>query len=176
VLVYLVLDQPRWTEFDAHYLPGTDQLAARLSEPRNYRESADDPAGVTVLCAEVPSSVGDETWTSSDADLAARMVDDLARLGLPPVRPVEVKTVRLPRVYPLYRPGFERDLAALESWVADHPALITFGRQGLFVPDNTHHALAMADAAAGALALDGQFDRTAWRRSRDGFRTHVVED
>ncbi len=176
VLVYLVLDQPQWTEFDAHYLPGPDQLAARISEPRNYRDSADDPAGVTVLCAEVPASVADAVWTSSDADLAARLVDDLARLGLPPVRPVEVRTVRLPRVYPVYRPGFEWDLAALEWWLADHPRLASFGRQGLFVPDNTHHALAMADAAASAVGADGTFDHEAWSRARAGFRTHVVED
>ena len=74
------------------------------------------------------------------------------------------------------RPGFEWDLVALEWWLADHPRLVTFGRQGLFVPDNTHHALAMADAAAGALAADGTFDHDAWARSRAAFRHHVVED
>ena len=176
VLLYLVLDQHQWTEFDAHYLPGEDQLAARLSEPRNYRDSASDPAGVTVLCGEVPATVGDQAWTATDADLSARLVEDLARLGLPPVRPVEVRTVRLPRVYPVYRPGFEWDLAALEWWLADHPRLVSFGRQGLFVPDNTHHGLAMADAAAGAVASDGSFDHANWSRSRDQFRAHVVED
>lgn len=176
VLVYLVLDQPQWSTFDAHYLPGADQLAARLSEPRNYRDDPDDPVHTTVLCAEVPATVGDATWTATDDDLAARLVDDLARLALPAVRPVEVRTVRLPRVYPIYRPGFEWDLAALEWWLADHPRVVSFGRQGLFVPDNTHHALAMADAAAEALGPDGSFDRPAWSRSRDAFRTHVVED
>jgi len=176
VLVYLALAQRQWTGFDAHYLPGADQLAARLSEPRNYRDSNDDPDDVTVLCAEVPATVGDATWTSSDADLADRLVGDLARLGLPTIRPCEVRTVRLPRVYPLYRPGFEWDLTALEWWLADHPRLVSFGRQGLFVPDNTHHALAMADAAVDAIGPGGSFDHDAWRRSRDGFRTHVVED
>lgn len=176
VLVYLVLAQRQWTAFDAHYLPGADQLAARLSEPRNYRDSTDDPDDVTVLCAEVPATVGDATWTSSDIDLADRLVGDLARLGLPAVRPVEVRTVRVPRVYPLYRPGFEWDLTALEWWLADHARVVSFGRQGLFVPDNTHHALAMADAAVDAIGPDGSFDHDAWRRSRDGFRSHVVED
>ncbi len=176
VLVYLALGERQWTAFDAHYLPSADQLAARLSEPRNYRDSTDDPDDVTVLCAEVPATVGDTTWTSSDADLADRLMADLARLGLPVVRPVEVRTVRLPRVYPLYRPGFEWDLTALEWWLADHRRLVSFGRQGLFVPDNTHHALAMADAAVDAIGPDGSFDHQAWRRSRKGFRTHVVED
>ncbi|CAN5561764.1 NAD(P)/FAD-dependent oxidoreductase [soil metagenome] len=176
VLVYLVLDQPPWTAFDAHYLPGPDQLAARVSEPRNYRDSSEDPAGTTVLCAEVPATVGDDVWQTSDADLAARLVEDLARLGLPAVRVSGVRTVRLPRVYPVYRPGFEWDLTALEWWLADHPRLASFGRQGLFVPDNTHHALAMADAAARAVRRDGTFDHRSWSASRNDFRTHVVED
>lgn len=176
VLVYLVLPQAQWTGFDAHYLPGADQLAARVSEPRNYRRSDDDPGDVTVLCGEVPSTVGAGTWLASDADLAARLVSDLARLDLPSVRPTEVRTVRLPSVYPVYRPGFEWDLASLEWWLADHPRIVSFGRQGLFVPDNTHHALAMADAAVAAVRPDATFDHGSWSRSRDGFRTHVVED
>lgn len=182
VLVYLVLDRPSWTSFDAHYLPATEHSAARISEPRNYRDSAEDPAGRTVLCAEVPATVGDATWTATDEDLAAGLVDDLTRLGLPAVRPVEVRTVRLPLVYPLYRPGFEWDLVALEWWLADQPRLVSFGRQGLFVPDNTHHALAMGAAAVASISpartgsADATFDQDGWRRARDRFRSHVVED
>lgn len=176
VLVYLTLPLQQWTTFDAHYLPGTAHLAARVSEPRNYRDSASDPHGITVVCAEVPATVGDAVWTASDADLAARLLDDFRRLGLPAVAPADVTTVRLPRVYPLYRPGFEWDLVALEWWLAEHPRLVSFGRQGLFVPDNTHHALAMADAAANALRSDGRFDRHAWAKARAGFHHHVVED
>lgn len=176
VLVYLVLDGAPWTPFDAHYLPGTELLASRLSEPRNYRDAPDDPVGTTVLCAEIPATVGDATWSATDADLASRLVEDLRRLGLPAVRPVEVRTVRLPRVYPLYRPGFEAHLAGLERWLDQHPQVVSFGRQGLFVPDNTHHALAMAEAAVAAISPDGRFDHAAWSASRDGFRGHVVED
>jgi protoporphyrinogen oxidase len=175
VLVYLVVDRPRWTEFDAHYFPEADVAFGRLSEPKNYRDGR-DPADHTVLCAEVPADVGDATWDASPADLGAMVREALVRLGLPDPEPVEVEVRRLPRVYPRYRVGFESDLAALERWAADHPRLLTFGRQGLFVPDNTHHALAMGSAAASALRSDGTFDGAAWRRARDGFREHIVED
>ena len=175
VLVYLVVDRPRWTEFDAHYFPAADNPVARLSEPKNYRDGP-DPADVTVLCAEVPADVGDATWNASDAELGAVVRDALLRLGLPDPAPVAVEVRRLPRVYPRYRVGFEADLAALEAWAAAQPRLLTFGRQGLFVPDNTHHALVMGSAAAAALGADGAFDETAWRAARDGFRAHVVED
>jgi protoporphyrinogen oxidase len=175
VLLYLVLDRPQWTAYDAHYFPAPDVFASRLSEPRNYRDNPDDPADRTVLCAEIPCWPGDDVWRAADTDLAVRLGEELVAAGLPPARPVEVAARRLPHVYPVYRPGFADDLAALERW-ASTAGLVTFGRQGLFTPDNTHHALAMGWAAADALRSDGAFDHAAWRVAREGFRSFVVED
>jgi protoporphyrinogen oxidase len=176
VLLYVVVDQPRWTTFDAHYFPGLDIAASRLSEPCNYRTNPEDPADRTVLCAEIPCDVGDATWSASDDDLAERLADELAALGLPRVRPTTVTSRRLPRVYPVYRPGYQEHVATLERWASGLPGLLTFGRQGLFTPDNTHHAMAMGWAAADALATDGTFDTDAWTSARDGFNSFVVED
>jgi protoporphyrinogen oxidase len=175
VLLYLVLDRPQWTEYDAHYFPAPGVVASRLSEPRNYRENPEDPADRTVLCAEIPCWLGDDVWCSADADLAGRLGQELVAAGLPPARPVDVASRRLPHVYPVYRPGFTADLAALDSW-ATTAGLVTFGRQGLFTPDNTHHALAMGWAATEALSPEGTFDHAAWRAARDGFRSFVIED
>ena len=176
VLLYLVLDRPRWTEFDAHYFPGPEVVAARVSEPRNYRDDPAQPRDVTVLCAEIACWEGDDLWSAPDDDLAARLSAELAASGLPAPNPVAVESRQLPRVYPVYGPGFAADLAALESWASGVDGLVTFGRQGLFTPDNTHHALAMGWAAAAALGPDGRFDDSAWRAARDGFRSFVVED
>jgi protoporphyrinogen oxidase len=171
VLVYLVIDRPAWTEFDAHYFPSLDVLPARVSEPKRYRDNAADPRDRTVLCAEVACTIGDDVWRADDDALGARVADDLARCGLPAARPVEVVTLRLPRVYPVYRPGFEWDVARLLRWVDQLPALRVLGRQGLFVPDNTHHVLAMGWDCAATADDDG-----AWARSLDSYRTNVVED
>ncbi len=176
VLLYLVLDRPRWTEFDAHYFPGPDVLAARVSEPRNYRDDPAQPADRTVVCAEIACWVGDGVWTAPDDVLADRLARELGATGLPVPRPVAVESRRLPRVYPVYRPEAADDLAAVEAWAGDLDGLITFGRQGLFTPDNTHHALAMGFAAADALRPDGTLDAELWRARRDGFRGFVVED
>jgi protoporphyrinogen oxidase len=176
LLVYLVLDRPQYTEYDAHYFPAYANPVARLSEPKNYRRSEGDPADRTVLCAEVPCSVGDSWWNATDAELGEMVAHALEWEGLERPRPAHVEVHRLPRVYPVYRVGFERDLAALEAWAASMPRVISFGRQGLFVPDNTHHALAMGAAAAAALQPDGSFDHAGWTTARDGFRAHVVED
>ena len=176
VLVYLVVDRPQWTEFDAHYFPGPEVPASRVSEPKNYRCNPDDPPGRTVICAELPCWVDDDTWNRTPDELADRLARSLTAIGLPDPEPTSVEVRRLPRVYPVYRPGFEWDLSTIELWLASDPRLVTLGRQGLFVPDNTHHALAMGWAAADAIGRDGRFDAGAWAAARDRFRAHVVED
>jgi hypothetical protein len=86
-----------------------------------------------------------------------------------------VRVRRVPRVYPTYQVGFEADFNIVDRW-ADTSCVLTFGRQGLFAHDNTHHALAMAWGAADALDGDGHLDAIKWAAARDRFRDHVVED
>jgi hypothetical protein len=54
--------------------------------------------------------------------------------------------------------------------------LITFGRQGLFVHDNVHHAFYMAYSAAKCLGDNGYFDHDQWQDFKLIFDTFVVED
>ena len=107
VLVYLVLAQRRWTEFDAHYFPSPTSWRPGCPSPGNYRDDADDPTDRTVLCAEVPCGFGDEIWPALPARWPIDWSAELAALGLPPIRPCRRGgPPRLPRVYPVYRPGF----------------------------------------------------------------------
>jgi protoporphyrinogen oxidase len=175
ILVYLTLDQDQFTEFDAHYFPGADVSITRLSEPKNY-SALGVPKGQTTLCFELPCDADDATWKASDEDLGRQVANDLATAGLPLARPpIAVLTRRLRQAYPLYLNGYEKAFATLDGWADTLPSLLTFGRQGLFAHDNTHHALSMAYAAAECLSATG-FDRAKWRSYRTEFATHVVED
>lgn len=175
-LVYLVVERPRWTESDAHYFPELDVPMSRVSEPKNYRDAPADPRDVTVLCAEVPCSVGDEVWSAPPEQLGATVADALAREGLPAVEPSEVEVRRVAHAYPVYDLEYADNFVTLDAWAASQPALLTFGRQGLFMHDNTHHALAMAWAAADALGAAERADSGAWSAARERFAAHVVED
>jgi protoporphyrinogen oxidase len=175
ILVYLELDVDQFTEYDAHYIPDERICFTRLTEPKNYA-ALGAPRGRTILCAEVPCSTEDPWWTMGDAELGERVARDLAVAGLALSRPpVNVFTRRLRQAYPIYQKGYEVPYGILDGWVESLPRLLSYGRQGLFAHDNTHHALAMAYAAVECLN-DGEFDEAAWARHRRVFESHVVED
>jgi protoporphyrinogen oxidase len=175
VLVYLALAQDRWTSFDAHYLPGPEVVASRVSEPKRYRDGP-DPQGRTVLCAEVPCTPGDGVWSAPGDELAGAVAVGLEAMGLPAVRPFAVETRRLPAVYPVLRRGDEERLATVHGWVDSLPGVVTLGRGGLFAHDNTHHVLALAREAAACLRPDGAWDGARWAAARAEADAAVVED
>jgi protoporphyrinogen oxidase len=176
ILIYLVLEQAQFTEYDAHYFPELAVPISRLSEPKNYSASV-EPRDCTVLCAELPADPGDEHWGLSDEELGKRLCAWLGTVGLP-VRAKARKTLtrRLGQAYPVYDRDYERHFKTMDQWLAGIEGLLTFGRQGLFAHDNTHHAMAMAHAACDCLRPDGSFDRARWSEYRLEFETHVVED
>lgn len=175
ILIYLVLEMDRFTEYDAHYFPERDIPITRLSEPKNY--SLAPLAGQTILCAELPCSVKDGVWQASDEELGRLVLDALARVGLPCRAPLRrVVTRRLQHAYPIYTRDYRRHFDCLDSWVSRIDGLLTFGRQGLFVHDNTHHTLGMAYAAGECIGTAGELDRERWLEYRRQFETHVVED
>lgn len=175
LLIYLELPSNSFTEYDAHYFPGADLTITRLSEPKNYSAS-EEPRGRTTLCAELPCSPDDRWWQMTDAQLAEVVSNDLARAGLPRLpKPVAVHIKRLRHAYPIYGSGYEAAFETLDSWAEALPNMLTYGRQGLFAHDNTHHALFMAYSAVDCLH-GGVFDRARWKEYRRIFATHVVED
>lgn len=175
LLIYLVLEQDQFTEYDAHYFPGTDVLITRLSEPKNY--SLLGPKGSTVLCAELPCSQQDAVWSATPAALGALAIAALETAGLPVksrLRHVEVR--KLPQAYPIYTRDYACNLHVLDEWASGLEGIVSFGRQGLFAHDNTHHALAMAYALDESIGSDGALDGAQWAAHRQRFEKHVVED
>jgi protoporphyrinogen oxidase len=82
----------------------------------------------------------------------------------------------LPQAYPIYDRDYRRHFDSIDAWLNSLEGVVTFGRQGLFAHDNTHHALAMAYALDKCLDDTGTLDRTRWAAERVRFQQHVVED
>jgi len=175
ILIYMVLETEQFTEFDAHYFPDAEIAITRLSEPKNYGLA--ELPGRTVLCAELPCSQSDAVWRSSDPELGALMMKALAASGIPVrAKVIEVSSRRLPQAYPLYTLGYREHFERIDQWLNGLDGILTFGRQGLFAHDNTHHALAMAYAASDCMDDSGAVDVARWQEHRRAFQHHVVED
>ncbi len=177
ILVYVTLDVHQFSETDAHYFPEENVRFTRLSEPKNYFRDSLEPEGVTILCAEVPCTMDEPLWSMSDEELGEMVLKDMEAAGIPsPKAPRAVNTRRLRQAYPVYTMGYEHPFGVLDAWVEGVTGLLSYGRQGLFAHDNTHHALRMAYAAVDCLDSSGVFDHERWSQYRDEFRSHVVED
>lgn len=176
ILVYLILETDRFTEYDAHYFPELSIPISRMSEPKNYN-SATEPKGRTILCAELPCDPGEKWWDMSDEELGKHYCDWLGQLGLPVKVPViRTETRRIAHAYPVYDLDYQRHFETVDNWLSSLDGFLSFGRQGLFAHDNTHHAFAMAYAAADVLTAEGGIDRAAWAAHRHEFESHRVED
>ena len=176
ILVYLILETDRFTEYDAHYFPELSIPISRMSEPKNYN-SATEPKGRTILCAELPCDPGEKWWDMSDEELGQHYCEWLGNLGLPVKVPViRTETRRIAHAYPVYDLDYQRHFETVDSWLSSLDGFLSFGRQGLFAHDNTHHAFAMAYAASDVLTAEGGIDRAAWAAHRHEFESHRVED
>ena len=176
ILVYLILKTDRFTEYDAHYFPETSIPISRMSEPKNYN-SAKEPKGLTILCAELPCDPGEKWWSMPDKELGEHFCQWLGQLGLPVTVPVvRCETRRLGHAYPVYDLDYQARFERIDAWVSGLKGLLNFGRQGLFAHDNTHHAFAMSYAAVDSMRDDGSVDATKWAAHRSEFESHRVED
>lgn len=174
VLVYIVVPRAQWTRYDAHYFPGAEVSFTRISEPKNYREG-DDPPDRTVICAEIPCDPHHDVWDETEERLLSTVRTQIVAVGLPdPGDRGEVRRVR--HAYPIYRLGSEGAFHRVAGWVDETRGVVSYGRQGLFAHDNTHHALVMARDAVACITPEGDFDEAEWKQARARFARHVVED
>ena len=175
IIAHLVVPRGQYTEFDAHYFPGLDITTARLSESKNYRDG-DDPEDLTVLCAELACWVDDDLWTLPSEDIGQLVQEDLERAGLPSTNHIHVEVQRLPSVYPVYEHSTVKARQTIDNWLHQPGRVVSLGRQGLGVPDNLHHVLAMGSSGAAALDESGLINQAAWQDSLHEFAQHVVQD
>ena len=147
-----------------------------MSEPKNY-SSAIEPKGRTILCAELPCDPGETWWGMSDDELGQAFCGWLSELDLPVTcNVIRTETRRLSHAYPVYDLGYQEHFDRIDQWLLGLEGLLVFGRQGLFAHDNTHHAFAMAYAAAECLDGRGKLDAAKWDAYREEFKHHTVED
>ncbi len=111
-----------------------------------------EPAGCTLLVAEVNCDPGDRLW-NDEAHVKEAVQADLEREGLLPRGEIlEMHIFRSRHAYPIYTLGYEDALAELLRGLSTLKNFETAGRQGRFQYINTHVAMKMGYDAADRLS------------------------
>ncbi len=112
-----------WNEPPAHaytavYIPDPEILFHRVSFPHSFSPRC-APAGSSIAMAEITANAGDGAWEMTDDRLLARVIADLARVGL--VDPAKItyrRVVRFRYGYPVYDLEYRQNVTALREAVA----------------------------------------------------------
>ncbi|MCD4775834.1 MAG: FAD-dependent oxidoreductase [Candidatus Aegiribacteria sp.] len=176
-MIFCILQLPisQYTPFDAHYFPGPETCFSRLSEPKNY-SLANTPSDRTGLCFEIPCGDEDELWELSNEEILRMVLDDLKKTDLPVPEVKDFTVRRKKNVYPVYDQSFSSHLDIIERHLRTFSRMVSLGRQGLFVHDNTHHTIDMGIAAVDCLSPALKWDADRWALHREKFNSHIVVD
>ncbi|MDP8256979.1 MAG: FAD-dependent oxidoreductase [Candidatus Alcyoniella australis] len=151
VCVFMIIDLEQVSDDTWIYFPNTAQIFGRSHEPRNWEREMSEP-GMTSLCLEIFCGPGDAAWELDDKALADLAVRDLVATGL--VARDKIRTAfieRVPDAYPLFRVGYERQLAVLTQYLSTLENLHPVGRTGRFAYLNMDEVVADALDLAGRL-------------------------
>jgi protoporphyrinogen oxidase len=158
-LLFLRLAQPQVSRNASIYVPDPALCISRLSEPRN-RSPEMAPPGETSLVVEVPCFSGDPVQQLSDDALAARVIDEVAGVGLVErARVIEWRHHFLANAYPVYSLDCAGTVAIVLDALAGIANLETVGRGGRFFYSHLHDQLrfgrdCVARLVAGAAHAD----------------------
>ena len=141
IIVAVMVDRDRVTDLTWIYVPERSIPFGRIHEPKNW-SSKMAPPGKTILVTEYFCFEGDETWQSTDDDLAQSAVKHLEGLGfLKKEEVLDTLVVRVKKAYPLLEVGYQESYAKITDYLQGFRNLQIIGRTGMFKYHNMDHAI-----------------------------------
>jgi protoporphyrinogen oxidase len=171
LLVYLHVNVPSLLEESWVFVPDPDIVFHRVSEQESF-DPGMTPDG-SIVCCEVMSSETRPLNAKSDQELIDACKAGLARMGYRGFEVRAARVIRLPRSYPVFRPGFEGKLDRILTAFDRIANFRTVGRQGSFSYIGTLDAMDMGYGCARWLDDRGA---DAWERERVRTRHYPVLD
>ena len=147
------------------YVHSPDVKMARISDYRNFSQEMGETADSHPMTVEYFCFPDDEIWTSSDAALVQRAVDELATMGIM-AGPERGFVVRSEKAYPVIERGFAEKIETIKAYLDQFENLLPIGRSGMFKYNNQDHAMATGIYATRTALGQGRFD--PWRVNIDG--------
>jgi len=175
ILIVLVARKDRISPDHWLYFPQESPLPTRACEPKNF-DSSLAPEGKTCLSCEITARRNESLWETKDDELADRVEREMTATGLLAREDIVSRfVIRRDWAYPIYRLGFEKNLATIWAFLGRIPNLVSVGRQGLFNHNNIDHSIVMGRRAAEAV-MASRTPARAWYESLSQFAHFRILD
>ena len=171
LLVFLHVDRSSLLDESWVFVPDPDIIFHRLSEQESF-DAGMTPDG-SIVCCEIMSSTRRPMGLRSDEELAAAVLEGLSAMGYRDFKVLDRRVIRLPRSYPVFRPGFESGLTELIGALDSFDNFRTIGRQGAFNYIGTLDAM---DIGYGFADWIAQGMQQSWRHERERTNHYPVLD
>jgi protoporphyrinogen oxidase len=163
-LVFVHVEGEPRLKGESFYYPELEYVFGRVSVPKRFDPAMQPESGQTALTCEVPCSQNDEVWNTPAEEMVELCLESLRKgslIGRNQGRRSEKDfIIDLPKIYPLYRVGWDEVIKSLLLYSAEQYPFVYFsGKPGLFLHNNIDHSIEIGlsladDIIAGAPPRD----------------------
>lgn len=130
LLVFLKVDRKSLIRESWVFIPDPDIVFHRLSEQESF-----DPDMVpdgSIVCCEIMDNELRDMKKKTDSELIELSLQGLKQMGYSGMKIEDSRVIRLPKSYPVFRPGFEKNLGEILTFLDSFKNFRSIGRQGAF--------------------------------------------
>lgn len=171
MLVFFKLDVPQFMPVSWVFVPDPRIVFHRVSEQESF-DGGMTPGG-TIVCCEIMSHDQRPLAKRSDAELAESAEAGLRQMGYTGFNVRDYRVIRLPRSYPVFRPGYQEQLQSVLAELDSVGNFRTVGRQGAFNYIGTLDAM---DIGYGMARWLERRDPNSWQQERERTSNYPVLD
>ncbi|MAE73023.1 MAG: hypothetical protein CL675_02930, partial [Bdellovibrionaceae bacterium] len=168
-LVFLKLDVKNLFDESWVFIPDPQVAFHRISEQNSF-DPGMTPDG-TIVCCEIMDNEMRDIDKKSDQELIDASIAGIKKMGKEGFEVKDSYIQKLPKSYPVFRPGFEKDLTEILAEADNLKNFKTIGRQGAFNYIGTLDAM---DIGYGTARWIGKPNN--WQQERDRTRHYPVLD
>ncbi len=167
VLVYLEIDHDNLFTDNWLYIHSPEVKHGRITNFRNWCESLHKGKTSTILCMEFWCFENDSFWGEPEQHIIKLAEEEIFKIDLVPAdaKVLNSKVVKIPRCYPVYVTGYQRDLKIIIDYLNGIKGLYPIGRYGSFKYNNQDHSILMGILAADKIADNREID--LWQVNTD---------
>jgi protoporphyrinogen oxidase len=167
ILVYLEIDHDSLFTDNWLYIHSPEVKHGRITNFRNWCESLHKGKTSTILCMEFWCFENDVLWHEPEQQIIKLAEEEIFKIDLIPAdaKILNSKVVKIPRCYPVYVTGYQRDLEIIIDYLNGIKGLYPIGRYGSFKYNNQDHSILMGILAADKIADNREID--LWQINTD---------